>query len=195
MRCLSPFANYSIQIFEGQEQLEVDARGFGATRVVKQPVIANFERLGLLDYEEAEVLMKFNFSGIPEGVNPLSRVSCFDTEGYVQRYPAKERDEMLIQIDQRLREKQEMFPTQFIIVDTPAAAKPWPSYDDDGVEDVLKLQERLRVDPTLIRKYEEENKKREEIIEQMLALVAPDGAPQPPAVAVEKVPEPIVVRV
>lgn len=176
MRCISPHARYSIQVFEANEQVMMDARGHAFTQVVSKPVIADFDRGGLTDWEQLAALETFNFSGLPEGVNALTRIGTFDTEAFVMRYPERERDEMQVQIDQRLRELQQRHPSEFIVVDPPVAERPWPSYDDNSVEDVLKFQEALRYSPEKIRLYELENKNRPELIEAMLRLEDPEGA-------------------
>ncbi len=176
MRCISPSPRYSIQVIEANEQVVVDARGFATSHVLKKPVIANFQQAGLLDHEIEAALEHFNFSGVPEGINPLTRIGVFDTEAYVQQYQKHERDEMLVQIDQRLRELQERFPSEYIIVDPPESPKPWPSYDDDSIEDVIKFQERLQINPEMIRLYELENANRTEIVEAMLRQEDPEGA-------------------
>lgn len=176
MRCLSPHAGYSIQVIEGQEQVVVDARGFANTVQLHKPVIADFQQGGLLDHEIEAALEQFNFSGIPEGVNPLTRISSFDTEAYVERFPANQKDELLVQIDQRLRDLQKINPNQFIVVEQPYAERPWPSYDQDSAEDILKFQERLRINPELIRRYEVENKNRQTLVLAMLKKEDPDGA-------------------
>lgn len=174
MRCLSPFARYSIQVFETKERVMQDQGGYAISVPLQKGVNAQFDKLGLLDHEADLVLATFNFGALPEGVHPLTRVGVFDTEAYcLDHYDdPKERAEMLAAIDKRLRELQEKFPSHFIVVDTPAAPKPWPTYDEESVEDILKLQERLAYSPELVRRYEEENDGREEIIEAMEALEA-----------------------
>ncbi len=174
MRCLSPNAKYGIQLFGTGERVIADAGGFAVSVPQRAQVHAQFDNGGLLAHEEELALKTFNFTGLPEGVNPLTRVGVFDTEAYCLNHyeNEKERTEMQAQIDQRLRELQPRFPQQFIIVETPAAAKPWPSYDEDSPEDILKLQERLAFDPSLVRRYEEENEGRAEIIEPMQELEA-----------------------
>ena len=177
MRCLSPHSNYSIQVFEGQEQIMMDARGFSQTITIKKPVVANFETSGLTEYELEAALMNFNFSGIPEGVNPLTRVAVFDTDLYIEQQLAADEEldaeflrELRERMENRLRKLQERHPSEFIIVDPPAHELPWPSYDEDSVEEILAAQERFRFSPQAIRLYELENKGRTEIIEAMTAL-------------------------
>jgi hypothetical protein len=162
-------------VFEGEEQVIVDARGFARSHVLKKPVVADFQQGGILDYEIEAALEFFNFSGLPDGVNPLTRIAAFDTEAYVQRLPRDQRDEMYVQINERLRELQALHPSEFIIVEPPRKAAPWPSYDQDSVEDVLKFQERLRFPAEEIRLYESENRNREAVVSAMLEIEDPDG--------------------
>jgi len=160
----------------------MDARGFGHTTVLDEGVRADFMQSGLLDHEIEFALEYLSFTGLPDGVSPLTRVGVFDTEAFCQRYPEKAkhgqpgRVEMQIQMDERLRELQPMFPNQFIVVDTPQAAEPWPNYDSEPVEEVLKLQERLGISPERIRIYELENQNRAEIVRAMLVAEGDPGA-------------------
>lgn len=176
MRCLSPYANYSIQVFEGDEQIVVDQRGQAKQLTLSKPVIADFDRAGLLDHEIEVALETFSFSGLPEGVNPLTRISMFDSEAYVERFPKDERPEMLAKINERLRELQERHPGEFVIVEQPAAEKPWPSYDEDSAEEVIEFQKRLQINPERVRLYEVENLNRAEVVEAMLRQEDPSAA-------------------
>lgn len=185
MRCLSRHTDYSIQVFEGKDQVVTDPRGYATLRALEKPVIADFEHAGVLDHEAEAVLSAFTFSGLPEGVHPLSRVGVFDTELYSLRFPERDRDAMQVQIEQRLRELQKQHAGSFIIVDTPVAQKPWGKYDDLSVEDILKYQEALGADPTQIRRYEAENANRPEIIKAMTALEAEAAKEVEGAIVVE----------
>ena len=188
MRCLSPYAKYSIQIHEGNEQIVVDARGTATTITLAKPVIGNFDRLGLLDHEIESALEYFNFSGVPEGVNPLTRIGVFDTEAFVQQYPDSERSERLIQIDSRLRELQVRHPGDFIIVEPLEIPRPWPSYDEDSAVEIINFQQRLRVNPEDVRRYEEQREKpRVTIINAMLEQEDPDFVAVPAEKDVEVV--------
>lgn len=170
MRCVSPLGGYSIQVFEGNEQVGIDQRGVMHSVTLSKPVIANFEKGGLSDWEIEAVLTHFNFSGLPEGVNPLTRVAVFDTEAYVEQFPKADREDKLTAIDSRLRELQERFPSEFIIVDKPAVSVPWGSYDTDSVEEILTFQRRLGIDPEHIRLYEAEHERRQEVLDIMARL-------------------------
>lgn len=176
MRCLSPSTRYSIQLFEGQDEVLVDHNGFGRSRPIRKPVVAQFEHQGVTDWELEAALKKFTFSGLPEGVHPATRIGVFDTEVYCMRFPKDERSVMQAKIEERLRELQPSRPNNYIIVESPVAEKPWGSYDEETIEDVLKFQERLEIDPTRVRRYEQENKKRKEIVAAMEALEAERAA-------------------
>lgn len=178
MRCLSPHSNYSIQVIEGEEMIVTTGQGgIAKTVTTKKPVIADFQQRGLLDHEIEVALENFNFSGLPDGVNPLTRIGTFDSEAYVERFEDDdEREAMLEKIDKRLRKLQGDFPSEFVIVDQPAADKPWPSYDDDTGEDVVFLQKRLGIPAEKVRLYELENENRPEVIEAMYRQEDPEGA-------------------
>jgi hypothetical protein len=185
MRCLSPHARYSINVFDAQEQIVTDARGYAHSRPIGLQVMANFENTGLLEHEVELALSSFSFSGLAEGVNPLTKIGVFDTEVFCLKYPENEREEIQAQIEQRLRELQQMHPSQFIIAETPTAAKPWDRYDDDGVEQILALQQATGVAPSIVRRYEEENRGRKEIIIAMSALEAKSGEEAEEEIVVE----------
>jgi len=176
MRCLSPHARYSINVFDAQEQIVTDARGYAHSRPIGLQVMANFEQTGLMEHEADLALSSFSFSGLAEGVNPLTKIGVFDTEVFCLRYPEKDRDDIQAQIEERLRELQSQNPSQFIIVETPEAPKPWPKYDDHSIESVLSSQQSLGISPEVVRRYEEEHMNRPEIIEAMTAL---EGGAEP----------------
>lgn len=170
MRCISPHGRYSIQVFEGQSRVGVDTAGVMHSVELTKPVVADFEQGGLTEWEIEAALTSFNFAGVPDGVNPLTRVAVFDTEAYVQKFPKEERELKLAAIDARLRELQERHPSEFVIVEKPAAPKPWPSYDTDSIQDIVYMQGRLGINPETIRLYEHENGKRQAIIDLMTEI-------------------------
>lgn len=170
MRFLSPHAAYSIQVIEGNEQVVVDARGYAQSVVIGKPVVANFDQGGLLDHEIEAALENFTFSGVPEGVNPLTTVATFDTEA--QGYS----DELFVKVNDRLIELQKLHRSDYIHVPQPRAEIPWPNYGSDSAKDIIKLQERLGIKAEKIRLYELENENRSEIVLAMLELDDPEGA-------------------
>lgn len=173
MRCISPYAGYSITVFEGNEQIVVDARGFAQTVQLEKPVIANFERSGLLDNEIEAALTSFTFAGLPEGINPLTRIAVFDTEAYCSRLPADRRDELQVKIDQRLRELALDSPSDFIVVDPPEVPRPWATYDECSIEEILALQSATGCNPESVYRYELDTLGRKEVLEAMLRQYDP----------------------
>jgi len=176
MRCLSPHRAYSIQVIEGREQIVVDARGFATTVELSKPFIANFQPSGLTDWEELAVYERFNFAGLAEGVNPLTTVGVWDVETACMAFPKSKREELYVQVCQRMRDLAELYPDQFIVVEPPEAPIPWPKYDEFSTEDIVKFQEALGINPDEIRLYELENQEREDIIIAMLQLTDPEAA-------------------
>lgn len=174
MRAISPFSRYSIQIVEGVEQVVVDQRGLATSVVLNKPVIGDFEVSGLLDHEIEAALMRFNFSGLPEGVSPLTKLAVYDTE--IAAKQGKWSEEFTKTVEDRLMELSEMHPGEFIVIDVPNHNRPWPSYDEDSVEEILAFQSRLRISPESVRLYEEENGERAVIIEAMLEAQANEAA-------------------
>lgn len=178
MRCLSPYSNYALQVIAPQVKRGVNQQGVLSEYQEGIEVIAQFRRTGLLEHEIEAALLTFNFGGLPENVNPLTRISVFDSEVYCEEtYEDEEtRAAMQERIDQRLVKLQEKRgQSEFIIVEAPLKPIPWPSYDKNGVEKILELQAELEIDPEVVRLYEEENKGRKPIIEAMLALEDPEA--------------------
>jgi hypothetical protein len=167
-RCVSPSTNYSIQLIEGDERVVMDQKGIARSVVLQKPIIAEFQQGGLLDYEIAEALERFNFSGLPDGVNPITRLSVYDpeAEAFAKGWTKEELDAAKA----RLRHLAEIDPGHFIIVEKPAEAKPWGKYDEMEAEDVIAAVVNLGYDPEAVRKYEHENAGREEVIEAMNAI-------------------------
>lgn len=184
MRFISRHEQYSIQVFEGKEQIVTDPRGYAQTITLAKPVVANFEKSGLLDHEQELALLTFNFSGLPEGVNPLTTISVFDSEMYVDaNFEEEERDAMDAKIVARLLELSERHPSQFIPAPQPLAPRPWPSYDGMDADEVLRTREILATEANnmaeAVRLYELENEEvrdvpvRQEIVEAMLDIEDP----------------------
>lgn len=158
MRCISPHANYSITLFNPKPKRGMDGSGTIVEYTDGEPLLAQFDKTGLLDHEIEEALEYFDFSALPEGVNPVTRIACFDSEVFVMRFPEEEREAKLEAIDKRLREVAPLFPTQFRIVEQPPADKPWANYDEQSVDDILQLQAQTGISPEKIRLYELERK-------------------------------------
>jgi len=177
MRAISPFANYSIVLVNSVPKRGVDKTGAVVEYSDTEPILAQFAVTGLTKWEEAVAVESFGdaFGALPEGVNPITRVSVFDSELYCQsRYAdEQEREAKQILIDKRLQELAKQYPNQLLVVEIPAAAKPWPTYDDHKkLEDILALQVATGTDPNVIWRYESENLKRAEVLAAMEDMIA-----------------------
>jgi hypothetical protein len=171
MRAISPHGRYSIQLVEAVPKKGTDQSGNVVEYSDTKPILAQFEQGGLMKWEEEAALESFNFSGLAEGVHPLTTVGVYDTEIAVQHIADRqEREAKLALIEGRLRELQAMFPSQFIIVEKPSLAKPWPSYDDTPVEDIESVMAATGVGADQVIAYEMENEQRGEVLDLLNAL-------------------------
>lgn len=169
MRAISPHANYSIQIVEARTKKGVDRTGVIQEVIEQNPVLLQFEHFAITPEEEAAALKAFNFSGIPEGVNPLTTLGVWDSLIYQRSQGLS--DEERIEVEKTLREKGEQQSwARFIIVDAPHAPKPWPTYDEDSEDDVVAIAQRLELVDAVVA-YEQENGQRPEVLEPLGATV------------------------
>lgn len=185
MRAISPIARYGITLQSPRPRRGMDKAGTVVEYFEGELFHAQFETSGLTEWEQIFALENFDFSGLPDGVNPLTHVSVFDSEVYVQQFPKQEREAIQKIIDERLVELQATFPSEYRIVEKPATPKPWPTYDDTPLEDVIdkktgetvqlgikSLQKLSGWSPEQIRLYEVENANRSEVVEAMETLEA-----------------------
>ncbi len=197
LRAISPIANYSIQLIPAVPKRGLDSTGTVVEYSDTTPVLAQFTRGGLTEWEQIVALEHFDFSGLPDGVNPLTRVSMYDCEAAVAHIANEsERESMQLLMEERLVHLNAIFPSEFKIVEKPAIEKPWPTIDQtpylDGkdskgrlVPGVLTLREQTGISPEALRLYfveHPENPDAEKIIAAMEELEAealggtPDGA-------------------
>lgn len=175
MRAISPHGRYSIQLVQGETQVGVDAGGTLREFASVEPIVANFEMSGLLDHEIKLVESSFSFSGVAEGVNPLTTVSVFDTE--VASKIGKWSDEEKRVVEEQLIAKS-IETGRFIVVEEPRAPKPWGTYDEMSAEQVVAFAIAGGIDPT---RYEKENLNREEVLVGIQYGVADEDVPAAPA--------------
>lgn len=187
MRAISPIGNYGIVLKHPRTRRGLDGTGTVVEYSEGDTVHAQFHKGGLTEWEELVALESFDFSGLPDGINPITRVSMFDTEAYVEglEFSDTEKSDLLAEMDARLVKLAKTFPNELRIVEKPAAPRPWPTYDVTPVEDILdeeteaimapgiySMQALSGVSPEVIRLYEVENLNRPEVIEAMEALEA-----------------------
>jgi len=172
MRAISQYGAFGTVLIHGITRRGMDSTGTVVEYTDKDSIHAQFVRGGLTEWEQIEALEHFDFSGLPEGVNPLTRVSVYDTEAAVAHIAnAKERIALQEQLDDRLAHFAKLNPSQVRIVEKPPVPKPWPSYDTDSIEKVLEIREATSFSPEKIRLYEMERPKpRTTLIAQMAEL-------------------------
>lgn len=194
MRAISPIAAYGITLQRPNVRRGTDRSGTVVEYNEGETLHAQFTRGGLTEWEQIVALESFDFSGLPEGVNPLTRISVFDTEAYVESLdiPEKHKAEVLAEIDAKLTKLQHTFPSEFRIVEKPPAPKPWPSYDDTPFEDAIdreseevvvygikSMQAMTGISPETIRLYEVEHENRPEVVafcEELESQLAQESA-------------------
>ena len=177
-RFISPHTRYSVAVDPGSERLIQDARGVSFLHRDSDPQVAQFEQSGLRDHEISEAFEKWTFSGLPEGVNPVTRIAVYDPEA--QAIANDWSEEGRRKVERKLWFEAERHPGDLSFVPAPRVNAPWPSYDTDLVEEILELQERLRIPPGQVRRYEEENENRGEIVKAMWELEAAEESPEAP---------------
>lgn len=181
-RFVSPHVRYGVAIDPGSERLLQDKRGNSFLHQDSDPQIAQFEQSGLRDHEIAFAFERWTFSGLPEGVNPVTRVGVYDPEA--NAIAADWSDEQRQAVERKLWFEAEAHQGDLAFVPSPRARIPWPSYDADSVEEILALQARLQISPGEVRSYEEENEGREEIISAMWEAEATAPAADEPVATV-----------
>jgi len=167
-RFISSHSRYTVAVDPGVERMITDQRGVTMLHKESEPVIAQFEQSGMRDHEIQSALERWTFSGLPEGVNPLTRIGVYDPEA--QAIAADWTDEQRQKVERKLWLQAQDHPGDLAFVLSPRQPLPWPSYDSDTPEEILQFQERLGIDPEHVRRYEEENQTRPEIIAAMWEL-------------------------
>lgn len=172
MRAISPHAEYKIQVRQPKLRRGVTVDGSLIEVEESKSVLVEFEHFAITPEEEVVALKTFNFSGVPQGINPLTTLGVWDSLIY-QRSTSisdKEREE----IEDLLRQKGEAAGWRmFIVVDEPRAAKPWKTYDEDDTETIVAAALRFGfVDEAIT--YEKENLNRQSLLEE-LGVEAPEA--------------------
>lgn len=166
MRYVSHSPKYTVGVAEGEM-----AQANGIYFETKAKKIARFTQGLALDHELAAALKAFTFRGLPDGVPPETYISVLDTRDYQKEF--KLTDEERLALEQHL-ETLPSFNVDYIRVDEIRAPKPWPTYDEDSVEDIVAAIERYNFDADDVRRYEQENLNRPELFEKLVELGAAD---------------------
>lgn len=183
-RFVSPHTRYSVAVDPGSERMLTDSRGNTFLHRESDPVLAQFEQSGLRPHEISDAMERFSgtFSGLPEGVNPVTRIAVYDPEA--QALAGDWDDEKRKAVERKLWLETENHPGDLAFVLTPRANPPWPSYGSDSPDEIVELQKRLQIPAGQIRRYEEENERREQVIAAMWEIEADEDKPEKPIVEV-----------
>lgn len=166
-RFISPSSRYNVQVVQGVEQTMMDSRGFAFSQIISQPILAQFETSGLREHELETAFETFNFTGLPEGVNPVTRIAVYDPEA--QALAQDWTDETRKAVERKLYHVSLEQPGYVKFVPSPRAPRPWNTYDHDSVEEILHAVDRYGYDPDVVRLYEVENKNRSDIVDVLYA--------------------------
>lgn len=136
---------------------------------------AEFRPAGFVPPFAREAVSKLPNFGLGMGMyesgereDPYTRCGALDTdlEAIAQGWS----DEDKLVVEQALM-RANSNGIEYIIVEAPAAAKPWPKYDDidgpDAAEQIAFYVNQLGVDPGVVKVYELENRKREDVVAAM----------------------------
>ncbi len=165
-RYVSRSPKYSIGVTD-PEMTQVNGLVFEST----PKKIAKFTQGVALDHEIEAALKAFTFRGLPDGVPPETMISVLDTSDYAKEH--KLSDEERQKLEARI-EALPSFGADYIKVEELRAPMPWPSYDKDSVDEILEAVERFEFDPDDVRRYEQENENRSELLEKLVELGAAD---------------------
>ena len=168
MRAISPHGRYSLQLIEAPVKRGTDAQGTVVEYADTKPVIAHFEKLGLTDDEQLAALEHFSFSGLPDGVNPLSTISVWDSEG--QALAHQWTPEQVALIDSRLEFLAAQNPASVMVVKRELKLAPWATYDGMGPKEIFSTMLLTGIDAEPVRLYEVENENREDLISLLEAI-------------------------
>ena len=169
-RFISPHARYTVAIDPGHERMVTDQRGITFLHRESDPKVAQFEQSGMRDHEIQEALQRWTFSGLPEGINPMTRIGVYDPEA--NAIAADWSDEQRKSVEAKLWFESQNHPGDLAFVLSPRQPMPWPSYPHDTIDEIIEFQKRLGIDPEVVRRYEEENEGRAEIVTAMWELEA-----------------------
>jgi hypothetical protein len=162
VRAISSSKNHKVTVRPGKVQKAVDQTGAMVEVVLLEPVLAEFEHQAVSTIEAAKALDHFNFSGIPEGENPLKYLGVWDSDA--QAISRGWSDEEKTAYEDALRKRGESMGWRyFIVVEDPKPERPWPTYDEDSPEDIVAIATRLKYVNEAIA-YEKDNANRAEVL-------------------------------
>lgn len=144
--------------------------------IVSEALPIAFSQAGILQTDIDAALAHWkHFPGLPveedevTPANPVEngRIGVWDSEGWQAQYGLTDEDRKGAE-DLLLGDS--AYGIEYIVVEAVKAAKPWPSYDDTHHNKVTSLAAELGLVAEALA-YEQENKKRASVIEQLEAAL------------------------
>lgn len=174
MRFVAKYQKYSIQARVQRETITVD----GFPMVSQEQILCDFEQGSLRPYEvDAGIAQLGARRGLPDGIDPSYRLSVFDTE-WAQHAHAW--DPETREYVEAFLQRNPSFGTDYILVEEPKVAAPWPRYDE--IKDVKRLVAKVVEDGFDIADviaYEIQNQDRPDVLAALDAAKSeqPDALP------------------
>lgn len=138
----------------------------GSEHKTHNEIIAVFDQLTLTEDEVQFAIKGMHHKGLPidrdteEHFSPRSRISGFDSEKAQAENGWSDEERELV--EQKLRESHHYGSDHIELVPQPAAL-PWPTYDNDGAEQVVLIARATGLVEEAIA-YERENRNRDEVL-------------------------------
>lgn len=168
-----------------------------STRIVQQGIIAVFEQGLLTKHEVEEGLAHLGpFTGLPileddqVPVSPRKLLRVYDTD---VRAEAEYWDKKTKAFVETYLQEHVLHGTEFLLVETPRVAAPWPAYPKlvaktakelpALVDKILATVEEQEYDPKLVLAYELENLNRPKVVAALQALLPAEPAEDLEAIA------------
>lgn len=170
MRFVAKYQKYAIQARPQREIVTID----GIPMVAQEQIILEFEQGSLRPYEvDAGISQLGARRGLPDGIDPSYRLSVFDTE-WAQAAFGWDND--TVEYAEKFLQANPSFGVDYIMVEEPKVAAPWPRYD--SIADLEQLVEKVVTDGFDIADviaYERQNQNRPDVLAALELEQLPDA--------------------
>lgn len=174
-RYLSKYSAMKKTVIKAEQALIQGPQG-PMMQVMREPVIAIFQKAGVTPWERQFAAQHFGFVGLAEGEDPLGRISSYDTDEEAIRHGWS--PEQKIAVEELLDRQQS---ADYFRVEKPRTPAPWPNYDEIVPQgrrtielvaaQIAETVQTLGIDPEAVIVYELENKARPEVLEALSPVV------------------------
>lgn len=175
-RFAAKFANYTHGVRTGRWMVLSDGQRQENTKHLQ----AKFRRGVLSEEEENVAIAGLNHTGRPidqdtsEHVSPRSRISGFDSVEAQEFNGWTDEERELVENTLRTSPFNGI---EFLELDSVAAKKPWPSYDNTPADLIADYVQMTGVPLEQVLQYERENANRPDVIETLLGAEDEDDSP------------------